>query len=392
LHVGVDETTPQQGLILSIHKRTSELIKKVHTGLQTIQSTLSKDISEVNQEIAKWELGQNEHRDLYKKATAQASEHKQKLDQIEKLRTQEADIQKKISELDNQVKESDSVSKEFEENWSSWTSLHRKRGDMLEEACRDLTEKSSGEIVAEVTRGGDIEKALGILEDILRGCNIREQNWTNLNETLLKANPAEAWKKLMDEIRPLAEMSEDEIPSNGTVPEILSWSLTLAMRKNIVERLKPRQWLDIALTSLEDLPVFYYKPRDSEKRIKFKNASAGQQATALLKVLLKETSGPLIIDQPEEDLDNEIIRDIAEEIWIAKEGRQIIFASHNANIVVNGDAELVIWCAYRETGDSTKGCIAGRGAIDIPEIRKAITNVMEGGQKAFELRRQKYGF
>jgi len=233
---------------------------------------------------------------------------------------------------------------------------------------------------------------LSVLKDALERCNIREQNWTNLKEILLQANSAEAWKRLMDEIRPLAEMSEDEIPSDGTVPEIQSWPLTPAMRKNIVERLKPKQWLDVALTSLEDLPLFYYKPRYSVQRIEFKNASAGQQATALLKVLLKETSGPLIIDQPEEDLDNEIIRDIAEEIWTAKEGRQIIFASHNANIVVNGDAELVIWCAYREIGDSTKGHIKGQGAIDIPEIREAITNVMEGGQKAFELRKQKYGF
>ena len=390
--IDIDETTLQQGLILNIHKRTSELVKKVSNSLQTIQTALSEDIAEVNQEIVRWELGQNEHRDLYRKATEQAVEHKQKLDQIERLRMQEAGVQKKISELESQVKESDNVSKEFDERWNLWTSIHRKRGDILEQACRTLTEKSGGEIVAEIQRGGDVENALSVLKDALGRCNIREQNWTNLKEILLQVNCAEAWKRLMDEIRPLAEMTEDEIPSDGSVPEVQSWSLTPAMRKNIVERLQPRQWLDVALTSLEDLPAFYYKPKDSEQRIEFKNASAGQQATALLKVLLKETSGPLIIDQPEEDLDNEIIQDIAKEIWTAKERRQIIFASHNANIVVNGDADLLIWCAYRATGDSTKGCIAGQGAIDVPEIRKAITNVMEGGRKAFELRKEKYGF
>ena len=68
------------------------------------------------------------------------------------------------------------------------------------------------------------------------------------------------------------------------------------------------------------------------------NASAGQQATAILKVLLRETTGPLVIDQPEDDLDNATIQQIAEELWRAKERRQIIFSSHNANIVVNGDA------------------------------------------------------
>ncbi len=126
--------------------------------------------------------------------------------------------------------------------------------------------------------------------------------------------------------------------------------------------------------------------------MEFSNASAGQQATALLKVLLAESSGPLMIDQPEEDLDNAIIQEITEVIWGAKTRRQLIFASHNANIVVNGDAELVVHCDYREDGDRTKGCIAAEGAIDRPQIRKAIENVIEGGKQAFELRRQKYGF
>ena len=99
-----------------------------------------------------------------------------------------------------------------------------------------------------------------------------------------------------------------------------------------------------------------------------------------------------MIDQPEEDLDNAIIQEITEVIWNSKTRRQLIFASHNANIVVNGDAELVVHCDYREEGDRTKGRIAGEGAIDRPPIREAIKNIMEGGEEAFELRRQKYGF
>jgi len=198
--------------------------------------------------------------------------------------------------------------------------------------------------------------------------------------------------KLMEELRPLAELNEQDISGEESIPEVPSWCLTSGMRWRIVEKLSPtRRWLDIALTSLEDLPEFYYRPRDGE-RIEFRNASAGQQATALLKVLLAESSGPLMIDQPEEDLDNAIIQEITEVIWNSKTRRQLIFASHNANSVVNGDAELVVHCDYREEGDRTKGRIAGEGAIDRPPIREAIKNIMEGGEEAFELRRQKYGF
>ena len=79
-------------------------------------------------------------------------------------------------------------------------------------------------------------------------------------------------------------------------------------------------------------------------------------------------------------------------IWEAKQKRQIIFASHNANLVVNGDAELVVHCDYASDGDHSKGEIKHQGAIDVRDIRDVITSVMEGGEKAFTLRRQKYGF
>jgi hypothetical protein len=61
-----------------------------------------------------------------------------------------------------------------------------------------------------------------------------------------------------------------------------------------------------------------------------------------------------------------------------------IFASHNANLVVNGDAELVAWCDYRTAGDQSGGKIFGEGAIDVPDVRDAIKNIMEGGEERIE--------
>ena len=137
--------------------------------------------------------------------------------------------------------------------------------------------------------------------------------------------------------------------------------------------------------------MFEYRAREGEY-IPFRNASAGQQATALLKTLLNQAGPPLIIDQPEEDLDNPVMLEIVGQVWQAKQNRQLIFASHNANLVVNGDAELVAWCDYRMAGDQSRGTIVGEGAIDIPEVREAIKRIMEGGDAAFHLRKEKYGF
>ncbi|MDE0625564.1 MAG: AAA family ATPase [Bryobacterales bacterium] len=150
-------------------------------------------------------------------------------------------------------------------------------------------------------------------------------------------------------------------------------------------------WVTLSLTPVQSKPFFEYRAREQEY-IPFRNASAGQQATALLKTLLNQQGPPLIVDQPEEDLDNPVIIEIVERIWKAKQRRQLIFASHNANLVVNGDAELVAWCDYRRAGDQSRGTIAGEGAIDVDDVRDAIKRIMEGGEAAFNLRREKYGF
>lgn len=113
---------------------------------------------------------------------------------------------------------------------------------------------------------------------------------------------------------------------------------------------------------------------------------------ALLKTLLNQAGPPLIIDQAEEDLDNPVMLQIVEQAWQAKQKGQLIFASHNANLVVNGDAELVVWCDHRAAADQSRGTIAGEGATDVPEIRDAIKRIMEGGEAAFNLRKEKYGF
>ena len=87
--------------------------------------------------------------------------------------------------------------------------------------------------------------------------------------------------------------------------------------ERVARRLKPKDWLDLAVTEVEDVPTFEYRQREGDY-INFADASAGQQATALLRVLLHQQGPPLIIDQPEEDLDNQVILEVAEEIWVAK--------------------------------------------------------------------------
>jgi chromosome segregation protein len=135
---------------------------------------------------------------------------------------------------------------------------------------------------------------------------------------------------------------------------------------------------------------------DQGRDIEFAKASPGQQASALLELLLSQSAGTLIIDQPEDDLDNRIIMQIVSLIRKSKDRRQLLFTTHNPNIVVNGDADKII--ALTSSDSFGRNANSGRvqidvdGAIETPEIRKAITQIMEGGKEAFDLRNRKYRF
>lgn len=111
--------------------------------------------------------------------------------------------------------------------------------------------------------------------------------------------------------------------------------------------------------------------------------SPGQKTAALLAFILSYGSQPLLLDQPEDDLDNELIYSlIVRQLRETKSKRQIIVVTHNANIVVNGDAEMVLPL----TVGNGQSFIEHAASIQDSSIREKICNILEGGQQAFEQR------
>lgn len=111
--------------------------------------------------------------------------------------------------------------------------------------------------------------------------------------------------------------------------------------------------------------------------------SPGQKTAALLAFILSYGNEPLVLDQPEDDLDNHLIYDlIVTQLREIKQKRQVVVVTHNANIVVNGDAENVI--ALDVKAGQTR--IVTQGGLQEPSIRDEICRVMEGGKEAFDQR------
>ena len=118
--------------------------------------------------------------------------------------------------------------------------------------------------------------------------------------------------------------------------------------------------------------------------------SAGQRCTAIFPILLKQQAGPLVVDQPEDNLDNRHIAGaIAPVLVDDKRVRQVMFTSHNANLVVLSDPELIVTFE----SDGSTGSIEEQGFLATPAsaITKHVLEILDGGEQALALRRQKYG-
>lgn len=155
---------------------------------------------------------------------------------------------------------------------------------------------------------------------------------------------------------------------------------------NKVKQIDDESWDKLELLLPEDEIVVEYKA-GGDQYIPIASGSAGQKTAAILTLILSYRTNPLILDQPEDDLDNSLIYElIVEQLKKSKEHRQIIVVTHNANIPVNGDSELVI------VMDSTTSDVQidESGSIEDEVIKAKICTIMEGGTKAFEMRAKRY--
>lgn len=328
----------------------------------------------------------------YADVKARSSAHDVKLEELARLERQQksagelAQKQRNLRDgLGNPVARHRELRKELIE-------VRRERTAALKVQCSGLSASSVGMIRATLSASRGFEAAKSKFKALVTGSNVRSSRIEGFFEELAReTDPTTTWELVLNELESLMLLEADADVKSEQTPTLSRLGLPVADQKKFGPKLTPDGWLDLSLTDLAEVPQFEYKAKENEY-ISFDSASAGQQASALLTTLLSQGGTPLIIDQPEDDLDSDTVQEIVTKIWSSKSGRQLIFSSHNANLVVNGDADLVLVCAYVNAGDQSAGHIKEQGAIDVAAVRSQITTVMEGGEKAFRLRKEKYGF
>ncbi len=154
--------------------------------------------------------------------------------------------------------------------------------------------------------------------------------------------------------------------------------------KKLLSRLPPETFDRLLLWFPPDYLEVSYSPSALGRCFKsIDQGSPGQKTAALLAFLLSYGEDPIILDQPEDDLDNHLIYDlVVGQLREIKRRRQVVVVTHNPNIVVNGDAELVVALDVRG-GQTRQGC---EGGLQEQDVRDEVCRVMEGGREAFEKR------
>jgi chromosome segregation protein len=368
-------------------------------GLQSATGGLASDLQNILQdggavavlaEVLATKL--SEYEKTYAAVKARSSAHEAKLAELDRLEEQ----QRIVGELaQKQRKERDALGNPLERHKQlrqELTETRKKRTDALSSECDGLSTLSDGMIRATLSVSRGFKAAQAKFKALVTGSNVRTSKIESFFEELAKeTDPAARWELVLEDLELLMLLEPDADVKSEQTPTLSRLGLPVADQKKLAPKLTPDAWLDLSLTELADVPEFEYRAKEDEY-IQFGSASVGQQASALLATLLSQGGTPLIIDQPEDDLDSDTVQAIVTKIWASKSDRQLIFSSHNANLVVNGDADLVLVCAYVNAGDQSAGHIKEQGAIDVAAVRDQITSVMEGGEKAFRLRKEKYGF
>jgi energy-coupling factor transporter ATP-binding protein EcfA2 len=160
-------------------------------------------------------------------------------------------------------------------------------------------------------------------------------------------------------------------------------------RNFLARKLQRPEFIDAVLRWFpeDDLHIEYSRHGDGSDWVGVGQGSQGQRSAALLAFLLAFGEEPLILDQPEDDLDNHLIYDlIVKQVRENKLRRQLIVVTHNPNVVVNGDAEMVHALDFRG-----QCYVKQRGGLQQKELREEVCRVMEGGREAFRRRWARLG-
>lgn len=335
----IDVQLTQIGACIAEIEKQQSCMEDIIARLKKRTDSLADEFAEIKREIKDDTLDV----DSFVKMTAELQKIKEKLKQL----SEEASSKSKIE--------------------ASFTKATRERNDALlttYNAYKAETERinqNQTELRIELTFKGDRESFKSQLKNDFKG--------TGISDTKYQA--------ICDAFTDYAAIIEDWIIHDGNK---LKNIVTSGEYVKLEDKLR-NQYEELLSRQVENKVDIYYHGK------LLRQHSIGQRASALILFILTQDDNDIIlIDQPEDDLDNKVIYDeVITAIAQKKPYMQFIFATHNANIPVLGDSEKVLVVEFQETQIDV-----AQGNIDLDSTHKQIVDIMEGGKEAFDKRQLIY--
>lgn len=371
---GADLLTPMRAILEQLQQRFNQ-------HLDTMQSELAEGERQLTAQLAVWEqalqANERELEQALRSLPTMAGKSGQEVGvAYQRLMQENERIKPLKARLATFESLHESLRQERRNILAGLSDLRSRHIQALQTAAKKLNKRLDGKLKIDIVPEADRTALKNFLLSCgLEGVGEKRLAWIDDLETISPLSLAQAIRQ-----RPSALQAE----WTGITPLVAN-ALTKLQASQLMEleALELDHRVDISLNIAHDDSAPVFRP--------LCKLSTGQQCTAILHMLLLENVDPLIMDQPEDNLDNAFIAErIVTELREAKTNRQFLFATHNANIPVFGDAEWIgVFTASESQGRLD---FEAQGSIDVPAIRDQVAGILEGGRDAFVQRKEKYEF
>lgn len=339
-----------------------EILESAVQRLRDAHEGIRKSREALEQQHVSQELEFRKIIERHKEVQSQSTERSK----LEKRRNELLSLEQQLGDINKQLEK---LHKERNELISRLSEKRDERFATRETVARRLCEELQPTIRVEVRQAGDRSDYCAFLEKALNNTGIKRQVVA---------------KKVSDNVSPseLYDLVQRQAAKELTDRCDLSANQCAVV---LAEIRKPEQFYALEAIETDDLPSISLK--DGEEYKESASLSTGQKCTAILPILMFESANPLLIDQPEDNLDNGFIFDtVVRTVRKVKEGRQLIFVTHNPNIPVLGDAAQIV--LMQSNGQSASPKKTG----DVDACKDHIVLLLEGGEEAFKRRMDRYHY
>ena len=346
------------------------------------QKELNRELTEkldlLRAEVVEWRKKEKGAKDSIEAIKKKLDEDKIPYDEAKfvKLSTDITNLQRRSKDIERAEKQFTEIKSERMELLKARNSInsniHTKRLSLCTRINRDLSKSVDGLFVNAKIGSGYLSKDFSLFIKQAMGWH----RWANSDKIANAISPLAFYNQMrFKKYNFLAELEFEQNEINE-----IAQKFTGLMLERVIS---------IPFQERPELTVSRHDKENGNAIVKdISELSLGQQQSIMLSILIQsESCLPLIIDQPEDNLDSEFIfNSVVSNLRKCKERRQIIVVTHNSNIGVLGDAELVIPLV----GSNDKSSISSLGSIDNSKTQEHCCEILEGGKRAFTTRKEIY--